>query len=153
MTKQTQIVGHPSIGELLVGLLKSGDRESIDVAAALYRLIQQLNVDPSGKNIPWINVCPFREFIGKAFILHTIFRARIVPFQWREKGTHYRALFVCDQDLGCNIYLFLGLKNYDGNLATYDKNWKTRLNQRYWEFAHKLKKQYLSGITPRWRTS
>ena len=146
------IIGHPSISNLLVRLVRSGIQENIDIAAALYRLIEHLELDPEAKNTPWINVCDFKEFNGKAFIFYTMYRAKLHPFIKPKKETHYRTFFICEPEMGRNVYLYLGLKNYDKKLNTYEKNWKHNIFQRCWEFQISLKQKYLSGIVPLWRT-
>lgn len=132
---------HQSVSDVLLYLLKHDK----DAAAELYTLLEQLELDPSATNIPNINVCVFMEFKGRSFIFYTIYRAKIIPYDKAKKETYYRAFFICDDDLERNIYFFLGLRDYGENV-------KTTVRLRCWEYQVVLKKQYMAGLTPIWRT-
>ena len=140
------IIGHPSISDFFLNLVNSQDKNKIELAARLYTLLERLNIDPTGKNTPWINVCEIKEFKNKAFIFHVFFRAKIIPYLGSSSDIYFRVIFICDQDLKCNVYFFLGHRDYSSNTMSL-------IRKRYWEFNTVLRQNYLSGEIPLWRCS
>jgi len=150
----TKIKGHPSVGKVLTDLISTGKVHDKKTAARLYALIERLNLDPYGKTTYWINVCEFEEFSRKRnqMIFHKVLRAKLFPSSKKIKVTDYRLFFIIDDDLECNIYLYLSKKPYDG-VKEIVPGWKSVFKIRYMDFQYQQKTIYSRGETPVWRSS
>ena len=145
---EIKIAGHPSVGEIIMNLFNTGKSHDIRLAAKLYVLIQRLNLDPTGKDSPDLSVYPVRELSRRRYhmIFHKVLAAKIIPFDKTDISTQFRIIFITDADVKCNIYLMLGYHVWDY------PGWKEKVQKRYLEFQFSLKKNYINGETPIWRT-
>ncbi len=140
------VVGHPSISAEILKL-KIIDPQA---AAKLFRLLEYLILDPLGNSRNDVNVCPVRELKRRdnPLIQFTIYRAKIFPWATPDKSTHYRAIFLIDDKLCTNIYLWLGERPFNKPGSP----WKQDTQLRIMDYQYKVRNDYLNGHNPFWRS-
>ena len=116
-----KLLGHPSVGDLIIKLAQKDNQKDKKTAARLYSLIKWLELDPTGKTITNINVCPVRTLSQREYklIRHKIMRGKLIPWEDSDISTHFRIIYFFDTEVGENVYLYLAYYFWNS-----DPGWK-----------------------------